>query len=186
MILATLFSVLSLTCWSAMVASQELQSNQAMASSTHIFDSGPIPTGISLDSGDFDLADYLTTYNLSIDAAGTRKPEKDIRLTCTGLSLYLAKEKPITYYLIGHCGSVYDRPHDIRCSYLDLDLCFVNVDGKIVPRKLGGFSSSCFDCTYYGANGSNMMKCNCNPGHDEDHLIESTVNLGKWKLLAAE
>lgn len=122
MILTTLLSILSLAYWSAIAASQDLQLYQAIASSTYVSDSDPTPTGIDFDSGDFELASYLTTYNLSIDAAGTRNPEKDIRLTCFGLSLYLAKEQPITYYLIGHCGGVYDKPHDNRCSYLDLDL----------------------------------------------------------------
>lgn len=120
MMVTTLLSIFSLAFWSVMVASQDLKSSLVTAVTHVASDHYPTPTATA-DYGASDVIVDLAT-NSSIDAVGVIPPEKDIRLSCHGLSLYLSKNEPITYYLIGHCGGVYDKPHDNRCSYLDLDL----------------------------------------------------------------
>ncbi|EMR62129.1 hypothetical protein MGN70_000387 [Eutypa lata] len=175
MMVTTLLSIFSLAFWSVMVASQDLKSSLVTAVTHVASDHYPTPTATA-DYGASDVIVDLAT-NSSIDAVGVIPPEKDIRLSCHGLSLYLSKNEPITYYLIGHCGGVYDKPHDNRCSYLDLDLCYVNIDGNIRPSKLGGFSTHCYDCTYYTSSGRNMLSCRCDGGHDEDHLVDNTIVL---------
>ncbi|RYO95996.1 hypothetical protein DL765_011734 [Monosporascus sp. GIB2] len=62
---------------------------------------------------------------------------------------------------------------------LDLDMCFVNVDGNIKPRMLGGFSSKCYDCSHYAqqTTRTHFLQCWCDAGHDKDHLVENRINM---------
>ncbi|OTA96634.1 hypothetical protein M434DRAFT_27505 [Hypoxylon sp. CO27-5] len=100
---------------------------------------------------------------------GDGTPSKDFRVQCDSNSLGLVQSQTRQgiYYLRGVCGGVYNDPHASRCSFLDLNMCYINDGGNIRAQRLGGFLDSCTGCVLYSAHGSNMLACTCGKG---EHL----------------
>ncbi|OTA57905.1 hypothetical protein K449DRAFT_467506 [Hypoxylon sp. EC38] len=73
---------------------------------------------------------------------GDGTPSKDFRVQCDSNSLGLVQSqtRQVIYYLRGVCGGVYNDPHASRCSFLDLNMCYINDSGNI--RALRGGAAS--------------------------------------------
>ncbi|KAL7623613.1 hypothetical protein AAE478_005165 [Parahypoxylon ruwenzoriense] len=91
---------------------------------------------------------------------------KDFRIQCDSSSLGLvqSRSRPYIYYLRAICGGLYNDPHASRCSFLDLNMCYINDAGNIKAQQMGGFLNSCGGCTLYAAHSDNMLGCTCGRG----------------------
>ncbi|RYP48349.1 hypothetical protein DL769_011211 [Monosporascus sp. CRB-8-3] len=181
MIITTFISTLALAFGSVMTTTEDLQPSPSTTLMTQTtLEDDPIATGNFIGSSDISEAPSgHASRNSSVGVPGHGTAERGFRLECKNVYLTESKTRQGVYYIAGTCSGLYDQFFATRCSYLDLDMCFVNVDGTIKPRMLGGFSSKCYDCSHYvqQTTGTHFLHCWCDAGHDEDHLIENRINL---------
>ncbi|KAI1759082.1 hypothetical protein GGR53DRAFT_178742 [Hypoxylon sp. FL1150] len=93
--------------------------------------------------------------------------------------LVQSNERHRVYYLRGVCRWPWTDIHEKRCSYLDLNMCYINDGGNIRYQKFGRFLDTCTGCTLRSKDGSHtLLTCTCGRGKDNGGgTQESTIEL---------